>query len=257
MIKSLAKKSLRRVKKILGHSEIPFHTFTINSASAADLAKNYDHDIGRLFFSNTGPVVHKWTQYLDVYEMYFSKYRDTNVKMLEIGVSNGGSLNMWRKYLGGEATIYGIDINPECAKRVSQPNKVRIGSQTDPKFLRAVVDEMGELDIVIDDGSHVAEHQKISFDALFPLLKDGGLYIIEDTHTAYWRDEFNGGYRRAGTAIEQTKIMIDDMHAWYHGRPQSTPARDWIRAIHVYDSIIVIEKKKITKPGHIRIGTEL
>jgi hypothetical protein len=245
------------VKKLLGRSQIPVSSFSINSNAAVELAKSYDHDLGRLFFSNTGPVVHKWIQYIDVYETYFSKYRDTNVKMLEIGVSNGGSLNMWRKYLGGEAIIYGIDINPECAKRVSQPNQVRIGSQADPDFLRAVVEEMGELDIVLDDGSHVAEHQKTSFDVLFPLLKDGGLYIIEDTHTAYWRREFNGGYRRSGTAIEQTKIMIDDMHAWYHGRPQSTPARDWIRAIHVYDSIIVIEKKKTRKPGHIRIGTEL
>ncbi len=66
------------------------------------------------------------------------------------------------------------------------PNQVRIGSQDDPAFLRSVIDEMGSPDIILDDGSHVSDHQKISFETLWPLLKVGGLYVIEDLHTAYF-----------------------------------------------------------------------
>jgi len=54
--------------------------------------------------------------------------------MLEIGVSFGGSLEMWREYFGPEATIFGIDIDPECANRFARPNQVRIGSQDDPRL---------------------------------------------------------------------------------------------------------------------------
>ncbi|MGH6912055.1 MAG: class I SAM-dependent methyltransferase, partial [Phenylobacterium sp.] len=171
--------------------------------------------------------------------------------MLEIGVSQGGSLGMWRSYFGPEATIFGVDVDPACAERFDPPNQVRIGSQDDPAFLRSVVSEMGGLDIVLDDGSHVAPHQETSFRTLFPLLATGGLYIIEDTHTAYW-PTYDGGYRRRGTAIELAKVLIDDMHAFYHGRPEVLASRSEVGAVLIFDSIIVIEKVDRPRPGHTR-----
>jgi hypothetical protein len=113
---------------------------------------------------------------------------------------------------------------------------------------------MGGLDIVLDDGSHVSSHQRVSFEVLFPLLSDGGLYMIEDMHTAYM-PTYEGGHRRPGTAIEMVKGMIDDMHGWYHSEALGTPARDWITGIHVYDSIAVIEKRRRRRPGHTRSPT--
>ena len=107
--------------------------------------------------------------------------------MLEIGVFMGGSLALWRKFLGPDAVIFGIDINPSCIAFDGQFACVRIGSQDDPQFLRSIVAEMGGIDVVLDDGSHIASHQRASFDLLFPLLSDGGHYIVEDMHTAYWR----------------------------------------------------------------------
>ena len=108
------------------------------------------------------------------------------------------------QYLGPEATIHGVDIDPTCAKLSSDDLPVHIGSQADPGFLQAVVERMGGVDVVLDDGSHVAKHQRASFDVLFPLLPAGGLYVIEDTHTAYWA-RHGGGYRRPGTAIQMSK----------------------------------------------------
>ncbi len=174
--------------------------------------------------------------------------------MLEIGVNHGGSLELWRKFFGPQATIFGIDISPECAERVTPPNQVRIGSQADPRFLRGVVEEMGPPDVVLDDGSHHASHQRISFDTLFPLLNDGGLYIIEDVHTSYFPGFSEGGYQRKGTAIEYAKQMIDDMHAWYHRHKAATPTQRLIKAIHFYDSLVVIEKAQIERPFHIQVS---
>lgn len=211
-------------------------------------------DLGKLFLAHEGRVIHKWLHFLDIYERHFAKYRDTPVHMLEIGVFKGGSLELWRKYFGDDAVLFGVDINPDCAARVTAPNQVRIGSQDDPAFLRGVAAEMGEIDIVLDDGSHVSGHQQVSFETLFPLVKDGGLYVIEDTHTAYWPDAYDGGYRREGTAIELMKQMIDDMHGWYHDKPTQTPAKDQIAAIHVYDSMIVLEKARVVRPSYVQVG---
>jgi len=205
------------------------------------------------FFRHHGRIVHKWIHYLEIYERHFAPYRNTPVKMLEIGVFKGGSLEMWREYFGESATIFGIDVNPDCAGYATAPNQVRIGSQDDPQFLERVVQEMGLPDIVLDDGSHIGRHQRRSFDVLFPLLKPGSLYVIEDLHTSYWPNEFAGGYRRKGTAIGHIKQMIDDMHAWYHTYPTMTPAKAEIGAIHIYDSIAFIEKKHRQQPGHIQI----
>jgi hypothetical protein len=236
-----------RVENAL-HFEVP-----AAEARAADGA--LDTEIGRLFFANQGRVVHKWLQYFPVYERHLADYRGTDFKMLEIGVFKGGSIALWRDYFGSEATIFGIDIDPQCAGFVDPPNQVRIGSQADPAFLQSVVKEMGGLDVVLDDGSHVADHQQASFETLFPLLRDGGIYIIEDVHTAYWPREFNGGYRRRKSAIEQAKLLIDDMHHWYHGRCTfETVARGDVSGVHFYDSILVIEKRAARRPIDTQVG---
>ena len=99
-------------------------------------------------------MVHKWHHYLPIYEKYFSPYRDVAPKFLEIGVSKGGSLALWRKYFGSKATIFGIDRDLACQALDGENGQVRIGSQDDPDFLKNVVSEMGGVDIILDDGSH-------------------------------------------------------------------------------------------------------
>jgi hypothetical protein len=174
--------------------------------------------------------------------------------MLEIGVSEGGSLAQWRQILGSEATIFGIDINPDCANLVDAPNQVRIGSQADPDFLTSVLAETGPLDIVLDDGSHVGRHQVASFRAIWPHVKPGGLYMIEDLHTTYWPGDMEGGMRKPGTGIELLKALIDDQHAWYHDEPEQYAVKEEIGGIHFYDSIAVVEKIRDHRPGHFRTG---
>jgi hypothetical protein len=105
---------------------------------------------------------------------------------------------------------------------------------------------MGGVDIVIDDGSHVAEQQKISFETLFPLLSNDGIYICEDLQASYWEIYHNGGYQKAGTFVELSKQLIDDMHAWYHNQPQKAidNAAKCIYSISMYDGLVVINKRQ-------------
>lgn len=231
-----------------------FEEYWMSNAEARVLEKDYDSDLARIFFHNEGRVIHKWLHYFQVYERYFARYRGSDFKMLEIGVSKGGSLAMWRSYFGPNATIYGIDVNPACAGHVDAPNQVRIGSQDDPDFLRRVVEEMGGVDVVLDDGSHVARHQQVSFETLFPLLAEGGLYAIEDLHTAYWPG-FGGGYGRRGSAIELLKRSIDDIHHWYHRHPPVAGGAQ-VGAVHFHDSIAIVEKQKARPPIHAQMGRQ-
>jgi cephalosporin hydroxylase len=222
-------------------------------ASRELLEQRAEGELERMFLRHRGRVVRKWIHYLGFYDRHFAPYRGTPVKILEIGVWQGGSLELWREYFGAAAMIVGVDIDPACANRVTAPNHVKIGSQADPEFLHRVLAEMGPPDIVIDDGSHIGVHQWASFRTLFPALKSGGLYVIEDLHTAYWPGFYEGGYKRSGTAIDLVKQIIDDMHGWYHTKPRKTEAKDEITGVHLYDSLVFLEKGAKRPPGHLAV----
>lgn len=231
----------------------PEHLRGFKSDFKPEFSGAYKGKVAELFFGNTGPVVHKWLHYLPIYDRLLASRVGTDVKMLEIGVFEGGSLALWRKYFGERATIFGVDIEPKCAAFNGQHGQVRIGSQDDPEFLKRVLLEMGGVDVVLDDGSHIARHQRATFEAVFPLLADGGLYIIEDMHTSYWR-YYGGGLRRRGSAIEFLKEKVDAMHSHYfRGGADRSPDSD-IESIQFFDSIAVVTKKKQLPRHHVKVG---
>ena len=81
-------------------------------------------------------MIHKWIHYFDIYERHFSRFRNKEVVILEIGVFQGGSLQMWKEYFGDKAKIYGVDIEPQCKTLEEENVKIFIGSQSDRNFLR-------------------------------------------------------------------------------------------------------------------------
>jgi hypothetical protein len=123
-------------------------------ADQIPIAEKGSTEMHRAFYSNSDLVVNKWRHYLEIYDRHLSKFRNKKVRLLEIGVSGGGSLQLWRNYFGSNAVIFGVDINPACAKFDGASGSVRIGSQADTAFLKLVVEEMQGVDIIIDDGSH-------------------------------------------------------------------------------------------------------
>lgn len=219
--------------------------------------------IGALVGEHRGRRVHKWAHFLPAYDENLGRFRGgfpelsggrRPLRLLEIGVRHGGSLQLWRKYLGSEAVIWGIDIDPRCRAVDDDDLVIRIGSQADEVFLHGVVAEMGGVDVIVDDGSHVAEHQRTSFRALYPLLTNGGVYVVEDLHTSY-SAHHGGGFGRRGGFIENVKEMVDDMHAWCHGRPTAF-AEDGtgIARISIHDGIVFIEKAALTIPTRFKVG---
>ena len=124
----------------------------------------------------------KWIPYLDLYDEHTKAYVDKSPKILEIGVRRGGSLLAY-KNIFENAKIYGIDINEKCKQLEAEYDfNIFIGSQNDVNFLQTIKNNIDGLDIIVDDGSHVYKDIFTSFEHLYPLLNDGGLYIIEDIH---------------------------------------------------------------------------
>jgi hypothetical protein len=121
---------------------------------------------------------------LDTYDCYFNRKRESIKKILEVGILDGASIRLWKKYFT-QAHIYGLDINPNCKKYEDDRVTVFIGSQADNIILTDIKSKISDLDIIIDDGSHINEYTKTTFTSLFPLLKSGGVYVIEDLHCCY------------------------------------------------------------------------
>jgi 23S rRNA U2552 (ribose-2'-O)-methylase RlmE/FtsJ len=172
------------------------------------------NDLEKIFYSNKGGTIHKWKHYLEIYERHFSKYKNKEVVILEIGVFQGGSLRMWKKYFGKNAKIYGIDINPECKKLEEAGIEIFIGSQEDRNFLRKIKKIIPKVDILIEDGGHTMNQQITTFEELYDHVKSDGIYLCEDLHTSYWKD-YGGGYKSRGTFIEYSKNFIDYLNAWH------------------------------------------
>ena len=212
-------------------------------------------DLEKYFRSNTDRLIHKWNHYFDIYDRHFKRFRNKEVIILEIGVSQGGSLQMWKDYFGADANIFGIDIDPRCKELEEENIKIFIGSQSDRDFLNEVKKSIPKVDILIDDGGHTMEQLRVSFEELFDHVKQDGVYLAEDLHTCYWLT-YGGGHKRRKTFIEYSKNFIDHLNA-FHSTQRSLKVNSFTKSadsIHYYDSILVIEKRVKEKPFHEKTG---
>lgn len=210
------------------------------------------------FYNGSHRVCQKWDHYFEIYEECFAKFvRKDGLRFLEIGVSQGGSLQLWRDYFGPTATIVGVDIEP-TSTRFNEPEHntfVRVGSQSDPAFLEQVAAEFGPFDIILDDGGHTMEQQITSFETLFKHLKPVAVYMVEDCHTSY-HTQFGGGLRQPGTFIEFAKVKIDEVQGFHiHSDPAMiTSVTHRVRSIRYYDSIVAFCLEPIAPPSMVQTG---
>ena len=156
------------------------------------------------FGTDKSSKVHNFTKH---YENYFELMRNQPVKLLEIGVQSGASLRMWKHYFP-KAEIYGLDFYDLS---VMEEDRIKIykGEQNDWDLLDRVI-LSGPFDIVIDDGSHQNPDIMSSFEYLFPRMKPGGIYVIEDTTCTYWGDTHNVG---ENTTMAKVKQLVDDVNS--------------------------------------------
>lgn len=179
---------------------------------------------------------HGYTPY---YARHLDQRRHTVRQVLEIGIggkpyddpySGGSSLRMWRSFFPN-ATVYGLDIHKKILE--NEPRIVVLqGDQSDPDSLERAVASCPAFDLIVDDGSHIASHITTAFNVLFPKLRAGGIYAIEDLHTAYWRGYGGGSPGTAGTGVALAKDLLDDVNIG--PRP--------VAAIHAYWGIVFVEK---------------
>jgi hypothetical protein len=139
---------------------------------------------------NCGTDKAYWHKYTGFYETYIGGFINPNI--LEIGVDLGASLKMWEEYFGAPY-IVGVDIIDKKAYE-TKSTKTLIADQGKPNELLKCLDICKEYDIMVDDGSHIIGHQISSFVTLFPYLKSGGVYFLEDLHTSFWTDTVGKTY---------------------------------------------------------------
>lgn len=200
----------------------------------------------------------KWNNYFEVYDKILNPYIGKNPKMLEIGVAHGGSVELWLKYFDNEVDLHAVDINKDFLDYKFDDAKVNYAcvDQSSLEHWNAYLSSHSNFDIIIDDGSHDSDHQIITLLTLFPILNDGGIYIVEDTHTSYW-PEWGGGLHKKGTFIEFAKQLLDLLHA-PHIRESAPPALEKafknLKSVTFHNSMVVLEKG-ITRPSTEAVST--
>lgn len=175
--------------------------------------------------------------FADIYERYLSPLRDHVVTVLEIGVYEGASLRMWRDYFPA-GRIVGVDVREDAEQHREERIRIHVGDQSDPDFLTRLAHTDGPFDVVVDDGGHRAEQQLASITTLWPHLRPGGIYAVEDVQTSYL-ERWGGGWHSPGTTVEFLKQLVDDMHVVVHNQPVVLPG---IAEMHFHYELCVVRR---------------
>ena len=195
----------------------------------------------------------KWNLhwYAQHYQKHFFPLRRKKLKILEIGVGGyddrcegGRSLQMWSDFFPN-SSLYGVDVNKKTL-RLGNRIKVFQGDQRDAAFLHGLLDEIGDVDIVIDDASHISDYTIKTFEILFPRISDGGIYVIEDLNNSYWPS--HGGdsndLNNPATIMNFLKRRVDGLNYKEFLLPGYVPTYyDMnITALHFYHNLVFIYK---------------
>lgn len=183
--------------------------------------------------------------YCPFYEKYLPA-RGTKIALLELGVWHGASLQMWQEYYP-RSLIIGLDHH---AKSLGIPGIITVLAEQDDATQLGLLTEMyDEFDVIIDDASHISSKTITSFKLLYPHLKPGGLYVIEDLQTSY--DVAHYGVNEAKdnpgvtgthtwTAMEFCKRLADEVNSSLFPR-QHRLGYD-VAAVHFHPNICFIKK---------------
>lgn len=166
------------------------------------------------------------------------------VHLLEIGWGDGASMRMWNAYLHEQSVIVGIDIEPK------EPIPGVYFEQVDATapIVQEHIGDYGLFDFIIDDGSHMSPDVIASFQLLWPLVKPGGFYIIEDLHVSYhrdWKGNPNPDLPGPGgfpTSMQFLRELADDVH---YGHAGAGPDKFTIavQSLTFHPGLAIIEKR--------------
>jgi hypothetical protein len=187
--------------------------------------------------------------YLTKYERLFAPFRDEPITLLEIGVFDGGSLLLWEDYFP-RGKIVGLDIRPDCKKHEGGRRIVEIASQADAKAMTAI-GEKYKPQIIIDDGSHQADHILTSFEALYPSVRQAGLYIVEELgmHAGSAATHHRGS---AVISPQQYFLRLANLVACHAEEVAFDQRTVWAtEAVEFFYCAVSVRKKKALTPDYI------
>jgi ubiquinone/menaquinone biosynthesis C-methylase UbiE len=225
--------------------------------------------IKEIHTSKKGKVSDKWSSYLIYYDQLFSSIKNKNINLLEIGVQNGGSLETWAEYFTKGENFIGCDINQKCSALEYKDKRIKliIGNANSNEIFDSIQTLNLPFDIIIDDGSHLSPDIIKSFIFYFPLLKPGGVYVIEDTHTLYFNNYLGGLYNETSAQKFFYKLVdiinyqfwdnsyqIESiLQNWFPNKQVPKFIQEgWIDSISFRNSIITIHKSEIST--HNKLG---
>ena len=192
----------------------------------------------------------KWSNYFEIYENLFKKFVNKKITFVEIGIGNGGSLFMWRKFFGKKARIIGIELNPDAKKLTNFGFEIFIGDQSDPFFWKKFYNKVGKIDILLDDGGHKNIQQITSFMESYNYINQNGIIVVEDTHTSYMKKK---GFKNPSSYsfVNFCNLIVENLHR----RNPSINRRlnilsKKIDSIYFYDSLVSInfgQSKKLNQ----------
>lgn len=221
--------------------------------SSRSISSSSDDGAGQSFsstFRSTSSDKVRHHGYETVYEEFLSPLRYGPITLLEIGVEDGHSMIGWTRYLSHKhARIVGVKHNANVKETFSDPRiSIVEADQSKEKDLLSLASREGPFDVIIDDGSHVPSHQLLTFRILWPHVKQGGLYAIEDVETSYWRKGSSiYGYQVNGSFVDQmTSLIRTEVNSEFSSGRDDTSVQDILFA----RNMIVVRKRGKTYPFH-------
>ena len=194
-----------------------------------------------IFFS-TPKLSIKNDTYFDIYEFIFNSYRGKPITFIEVGVFNGGSLHMWREYFGDQARIIGVDFNPIDLELEKDGFEIYIGNQESSEFWLDLKSKVGEADIILDDGGHKNGQQISTLYNGVELIKDGGVIVVEDTHTSYFR---RFGNPSPFSFINYSKNIVDVINSRFqYVDSKKSKFYSLVWSVGYFESIVVFHINK-------------
>jgi hypothetical protein len=184
-----------------------------------------NNSLEQLYADHQGKVSDRWSLYLSEYDRLFSAYRDRPIRMLEVGIQNGGSLEIWSKFFPNAERIVGCDINPACAMLEFEDSRVTVvvGDANTEEDKQKILGHSSSFDLIIDDGSHQSDDIVRLFANYFPHLNDDGIYVVEDLHCSYWQ-QFQGGVFYPYSSIAFFKRLADVVNHEHWGNDKARQA---------------------------------
>jgi hypothetical protein len=250
-----------------------YNLLGIRRGSNKDHVLREENLLTQISKSHTGKYSDKWSSYLEIYWQLFAPIRDNDVDVLEIGIQNGGSLEIWAKLFPNSKNLIGFDVHPKCKDLTFADPRIKVFVEDAAEIKAGILvrETSSNLGVVIDDGSHISRDIIRSFLIFFPQLKPGGIYVIEDLHASYWSD-WQGGISHPESAMQFLKLLADVVNFDHWGiKTNRTELFDMIPAtiglleekifseiesVSFTDSVCVVRKKMPSYQGlGLRVGS--